>query len=47
MDDGIEIVGGVNDPGDTAENENEKAAEEIGKQPVLGAKIRKFTLPTR
>ena len=31
----VEIVGGVDDAGDSAKNENEQAAEEIGEQPAI------------
>src|ERR1700760_2327310 len=45
VNDIIEVVGGINDSGHAAEDENEKTAEEIRKEPVLGAKIREFVPP--
>lgn len=41
VDDAVHVVGGVDDAGDAAEDENHEAAEEIGEEPILVAEVGK------
>src|SRR5581483_8053055 len=43
--DNVEIVGGVNDSGDTAEDKNDEAAKEVAEEPAFLVDVRKLFPP--
>jgi len=46
VNDNVEIVGGVDNPGHAAKNKNYQSGKQIGKQPAIFVDVRKFGPPS-